>query len=167
MSSPEEIGEAAESLVARLDYPMYILTTGTSEQPAGCLVGFATQCSIDPLRYLICLSKNNHTHRAAAHSDTMVLHFLGGNNKEMARLFGETTSDDVDKFGQCEWESGPGDAPVLKGCRGWLAGRVIERIDLGDHTGFVLDLIAANADHEERDPLEFQDVKDFDPGHQA
>lgn len=54
--------------VASLDYPMYVLTVdgGASLGKAGCLVGFATQCSISPPKFLVCLSKRNHTHRAAA-----------------------------------------------------------------------------------------------------
>ena len=41
-----------ERLVATLDYPLYVVTTALEQQPAGCLIGFATQCSIHPPRFL-------------------------------------------------------------------------------------------------------------------
>jgi flavin reductase (DIM6/NTAB) family NADH-FMN oxidoreductase RutF len=43
-------------LVAQLDYPMFIATVATDEERAGCLIGFATQCSIHPPRFLAGIS---------------------------------------------------------------------------------------------------------------
>ena len=47
---------AVHELVSELDYPMFIVTCADERERAGCLVGFATQCSIDPPRFLVCLS---------------------------------------------------------------------------------------------------------------
>lgn len=52
---------AFHELVAELDYPMFIATTRAGDERAGCLLGFATQCSIDPPRFLVCLSDKNYT----------------------------------------------------------------------------------------------------------
>src|SRR5215208_7631728 len=38
---------AFEAIVAQLDYPMFIVTAAAGEERGGCLVGFATQASID------------------------------------------------------------------------------------------------------------------------
>lgn len=38
--------------MAELDYPMLIVTTRSGGELDGCLVGFSTQCSIDPARFL-------------------------------------------------------------------------------------------------------------------
>jgi flavin reductase (DIM6/NTAB) family NADH-FMN oxidoreductase RutF len=42
-------------------------------------------------------------------------------------------------------------------------GRVVERLDTGDHLGFVLEPVAAEVSDVPN--LTFQDVKDLDPGH--
>jgi hypothetical protein len=66
--------------VARLDYPMFVVTVadaGTGER-AGCLVGFATQCSINPFRFLVCLSRANRTHRVASRSEVLAGQAAGG-----------------------------------------------------------------------------------------
>ena len=34
-------------IVADLDYPMLMVTVAAGEEMAGCLLGFASQCSID------------------------------------------------------------------------------------------------------------------------
>ncbi len=45
--------EAHRCLVSHLDNPMYVLTVASDERRAGCLVGFATQCSIRPPRWYV------------------------------------------------------------------------------------------------------------------
>ena len=49
MSEPE----AWDAVTELLDYPMYVATVRVGEHRAGCLVGFATQASIDPPRFLV------------------------------------------------------------------------------------------------------------------
>ncbi len=41
------------ALVTEIDYPMFIVTAAAGGRRAGCLVGFTTQCSIHPPRFLI------------------------------------------------------------------------------------------------------------------
>src|SRR4051794_41781759 len=54
---------AVHELIDELDYPMFIVTVAAGGERAGCLVGFATQCSINPPRFLVCLSDKNRTFR--------------------------------------------------------------------------------------------------------
>jgi flavin reductase (DIM6/NTAB) family NADH-FMN oxidoreductase RutF len=49
------------SLVGDLHYPMFIVTACAEGERSGCLIGFATQASIDPPRFLVGLSHQNRT----------------------------------------------------------------------------------------------------------
>ena len=60
---------ASRGLVARLDYPMFVATGHHDGEDSGCLIGFATQCSIEPFRFLACISDANHTYRIARDAD--------------------------------------------------------------------------------------------------
>jgi flavin reductase (DIM6/NTAB) family NADH-FMN oxidoreductase RutF len=151
--------------VARLDGPMYIVTTG-GETRSGCLIGFATQCSIKPPRYLTCISKKNRTFEAINAAPTVAVHFLSKQQLELAELFGGETGDEVDKFELCSWSEGPDGVPVLDGAVGWFAGRVLDRIDLGDHVGLWLEPFEAE-DRGGNPDLGFQSAKPIDPGHPA
>ena len=153
-------------LVSELDYPMFIVTATNGRERAGCLVGFATQCSIDPPRFLVCLSKNNMTHRVAAHAPTLAVHLLRREQHATAELFGSLTGDDVDKFARCAWTAGPDGVPVLADCHGWFAGRVLARHDVGDHTAHVLAVTEAGGGGD-APTLTFDDVRDLTPGHEA
>ena len=100
-------------LVSTLDYPMFIVTVAAAGEQAGCLVGFTTQCSIDPSRFLVCLSDKNRTFRVAREAETMVVHLVPQEARELADLFGGETGDEVDKFARVSWQPGPGGTPVL------------------------------------------------------
>jgi flavin reductase (DIM6/NTAB) family NADH-FMN oxidoreductase RutF len=123
----------------RLEYPMFIVTTATDETRAGCLVGFSTQCSIDPGRFLVLISDKNRTHRVAMQARTLVVHLAPDEHFELAELFGGETGDEVDKFERCRWRPGPDGAPILEGCPSWFAGPIVDRFELGDHTAFVIE----------------------------
>ncbi|HET7523012.1 MAG TPA: flavin reductase family protein [Acidimicrobiales bacterium] len=158
--------DAFDSLVGAIDYPMFIVTASNGDERAGCLVGFATQASIDPARMMVMISKKNHTYRVASFADRLVIHFLGAGNLELARLFGEQTGDEVDKFSCCEWTPTADGSPVLHGTLGWVACRVLDRFDAGDHVGHLVEPVYGEATGDARQ-LGFQMVTSLQPGHTA
>jgi len=162
----EGASDAVHELVSALDYPMFIVTVAAGGERAGCLVGFTTQCSIDPPRFLVCLSRANRTYRVARDAESMVVHLVPREAADLAGLFGGETGDEVDKFEHCAWRPGPGGAPLLEECPNWFAGRILTRIPAGDHDAFLLDPYAAHGESGDR-PFEFHRAKRIDPGHPA
>src|SRR3954453_19462919 len=102
---------AVHELIDELDYPMFIVAAAAGGERAGCLVGFATQCSIDPPRFLVCISVRNRTFRVARSAAGLVVHLVPEEAADLADLFGGQTGDEVDKFAQVTWSDGPGGAP--------------------------------------------------------
>lgn len=152
--------------MAVLDYPMYVVTAEAKGTRAGCLVGFATQCSIQPVRFAVYLSKKNHTYRTAREADFLGVHVLGPKDVALAELFGQQTGDRVDKFAHCRWRAGQEGVPILDQCSGWFIGRVLDRVDGGDHVGFLLEPVEAGMAGEPVG-LGFQSLKWLEPGHEA
>jgi flavin reductase (DIM6/NTAB) family NADH-FMN oxidoreductase RutF len=155
-----------EEIVADLDYPMFIATVAADGEVSGCLVGFTSQCSIDPARFVVCLSKKNRTLDVAQRSECMAVHLTPATEWKLASLFGGATGDEVDKFARCAWAPGPGGVPLLERCPTWFAGPIVARIDGGDH---VLHLLEPTAGHrgDHAPLLTFQQAKKIDPGHEA
>jgi flavin reductase (DIM6/NTAB) family NADH-FMN oxidoreductase RutF len=149
-----------------LDYPMFIVTASAGDERAGCLVGFATQCSIDPLRFLVCLSDKNRTFRVARHAELLAVHLVPEDAGWLADLFGSQTGDKVDKFAQCSWTPGPGATPILDDCANWFAGRILQRDPVGDHWAFLLEPMRGAGDSSES-ALMFHEVQWLQPGHEA
>jgi flavin reductase (DIM6/NTAB) family NADH-FMN oxidoreductase RutF len=158
--------DAFEGIAARLEYPMYIVTAADGAERDGCLIGFATQCSIEPARFLACISDKNRTLRVARTTDVLVVHLVEEGADDLVELFGGETGDDVDKFSRCEWTSGPAGVPVLAGCPSWFAGRVLDRRPLGDHVGHLLEPFAGALGP--RTPqFPASRARRVDPGHEA
>ena len=152
--------------MGRLDYPMFIATTSSGGERAGCLVGFATQCSIDPARFLVCMSDKNRTTRLLEGGDAMVVHLVPEDAGHIVELFGGETGDETDKFARCDWRPGPEGMPVLSDCPSWFAGRIVERAPLGDHVGHVLEPFAGE-DASAGGWFPFSRAKEIEPGHEA
>ncbi len=131
--------QAAAPLLDRVDSPLYVVTTRDSDgELAGCLVGFVTQCSIRPVRFIVCLSKLNRSFFVAERAPTLAIHLLGADQLELARLFGEQTGDMTDKFAQCDWVPGPNGLPILARCAAWVSGPILGRISAGDHEALLV-----------------------------
>ncbi|MFC9293681.1 flavin reductase family protein [Streptomyces sp. NPDC057011] len=152
-----------------LDYPMYVVTAAAGDERAGCLVGFASQCSIDPPRFMVWLSKANRTYRIARDASHLAVHALRRDQKGTAVLFGSRTGDDIDKFEHIAWRRpARGAAPVLDDACAWFLGRIEAQVDGGDHVGFLLSPVEEGPPGPPRPPLLlFGDVRDLTPGHPA
>jgi flavin reductase (DIM6/NTAB) family NADH-FMN oxidoreductase RutF len=159
--------ETFDELMRSLDTAMIVVTANDGRERAGCLVGFHVQCSIDPLRYAVWLSKANHTFRVALFAEHLGIHLLTERDRALATLFGESSGDDVDKLERCEWRAGPYGVPVLDECAGWFVGRREALFDAGtDHVCFVLRPVEAHAIGGSH-PLRLRDVAGLTPGHSA
>jgi flavin reductase (DIM6/NTAB) family NADH-FMN oxidoreductase RutF len=167
-SDASDVGEASfESVVRLLDYPLFVVTTAVDGSQGGCLVGFATQASISPPRYLVGLSNKNRTYRLATRATHLVVHVLGAEHHALADLFGGHTGDETDKFARCSWRPGPGGAPILDGVAGWFSGRILERLPLGDHVGMLLEPGEGQVLQPGSDLLTLNGVGDIEAAHGA
>ena len=126
-------------LVSSTDPALFVVTTADGTQRSGCVVGFVTQVSIDPERLLVGISRLNHTYRVAAAAETMVVHLLTERDRGLARRFGERTGDEVDKFDGVTVTGELDGVPVLTTHGPYVAGRIVERVPLGDHLGYLLE----------------------------
>ncbi|OSC56692.1 flavin oxidoreductase [Streptomyces sp. 4F] len=152
--------------VGRLDPDMCVVTAAAGGERAGCLVGFSSQCSLDPVRYAVWVSEVNRTFRVARSADFLAVHLLARDQHATAELFGGRTGDEEDKFGRVRWREGHGGAVVLGDAEAWFVGRVVERVAGGDHVGFVLEPVEWGGRDGAGGPLlRLSDAADIAAGH--
>ncbi len=159
--------EPFEELVALLNYPMFVVTTRADGVSAGCLVGFASQTSIHPPRFLVGLSRRNHTFRVATNATHLAVHVFDRKHLDVVELFGGETGDEINKYERCSWHSGPEQMPILDDAAAWFVGRIVDRVTLGDHVGHLLAPVAGKAPQELEEWVTFGDVHHLQPGHEA
>lgn len=168
-----EPGPGLDGFTDVLDYPMYVVTAAAGGERAGCLVGFASQCSIGPPRFMVWISTANRTYRIARRASHLAVHVLRREQRQTAELFGGHTGDDLDKFERVAWWPGEGATPVLADCLTWFVGRVHGLVEGdGDHVGFMLEPVLhgppSGQDEGQGPPLlRLSDIVDISPGHPA
>ncbi len=151
---------------------MLVVTTHHDSSDGGCLVGFHSQCSINPPRWAIWISRVNHTYPLIAEAEHVVLHFLREDQHELAEWFGSETGDLVDKFADLHF-SRRFNVPVIDGCDRVFVCRRMETVDTGgDHVCLVLEPVESltRTSHSKgtpqaEGPLRLQSLSEVRPGH--
>src|SRR4051794_32376572 len=142
---------------------MFVVTATADGERSGCLIGFGMPCSVDPQRFLACISQANHTHRIALAASHLAVHVVPSGREDLAELFGGETGDEIDKFAHCAWSEGPHGTTLLDACRDRFVGAVLDRFDVGDHTAMLLEPVWA--EHAADDPaLRFGRAREISPG---
>lgn len=155
-----------DDLAAALDPAMVVLTVAADDERAGCLVGFHAQASIDPPRYAVWISRANHTFGVARRATHLAVHLLGADDVDLARRFGTTTGDEVDKFAELAWTAGPDGVPLLDALPHRFVLRRTALFDDGvdDHVAFLGEPVDADGTGPAH-PLRLAAVDDLTPGH--
>jgi len=162
--------ETFDWLVQQMNAALVVVTVDDHGTPAGCVVGFHIQCSIEPRQYAVWLSKLNHTYRVLAARDRVEgsyigIHSLTEADHDLAELFGANTGDEVDKFAACDWHRGPHGVPILDRCPSHFVVGITAVVDLdGDHMCFAGNPVAAERGDDYR-ALRLSAAMDIDPGH--
>jgi flavin reductase (DIM6/NTAB) family NADH-FMN oxidoreductase RutF len=57
--------------------------------------------------------------------------------------------------------------PILDDAAAWFVGKTLQRIDLGDHIGYLLEPVTGAVVEHSADLVRITDVADLEPGHRA
>ena len=152
-------------LIAGLDPPMAVVTTASDREQAGCLIGFHAQSSIEPERYVVWLSKANHTYRVGLRAAHFAVHFLTAEDLALAERFGTLTGEDTDKFAGMDVDPDQNGVPRLSVCQNWMSlDRLAILDDGGDHVCLTTRICSAHTDGDFA-PLRLASAAHLDPGH--
>lgn len=165
------IDESFDELMGMLDHPVFVVTTQADGHPAGCLVSFATQTSVQPPSFMVGLPRSTGTSEVASRSEHLAVHVLSQRQHVLAELFGSQTEEEVNKFARCSWRAGPCGMPILDDAAAWFIGRTASRSDVGDYVAYLLEPVSVWAPECSEDLLYLSDldfdVDDIDPGKEA
>lgn len=128
----------------QMSYGLYVLATRQGERSGGCIINTAMQVTVEPNRIIVAVNKQNATHAWMAESGVFALSVLDTSARfETIRRFGYQSSRDIEKFSEMRQGRTADGVPYLaqETCA-WLAGRIVEGMDLGTHTLFLADVTA-------------------------
>lgn len=137
--------KAAAELIALTDRELWLITAEAGGRRGGLIATFVSHASLTPElpRLLIAVAKQHHTWQLIEVSGAFGAHLLAEKNLELVWRFGLASGRDVDKLAGLAIETAASGAPLLGETLGWLDCRVEMRLDTGDRTVYVAEVLAA------------------------
>jgi len=125
-----------------------VVTTEHEGKPFGMTVAAFSSLSLHPPLVLVCIEKTVKTHDAIASAGTFGVSILSSKQADISNRFASRAED---KFAGTEVVRGELGVPLIGGAITRLACKVTEKLEGGDHTIFVGEVVDANT--EEGEPL--------------
>ena len=152
--NPLPDGGAFKNAMARLTGAVAVAACSQGGRPHGLLVSSLIALSVEPPRVLFCIRKAAGAHGALLSADKISLAVLGEAHLDEAEVF--TAQDRVEeRFLSSLWRHEPGAPPQLDGALVRLEGAIYQRICVGTHTIFIVNV--ERSSHADGDPLLYVD----------
>ena len=131
----------------KIGYGLYVLTA-CDEKDNGCIINTVMQVTSNPLQVAIAVNKKNYTNEMIRKTRKFNLSILSEkSNFELYRHFGFQSGRDVDKFAKfMDVKRSPnGVLYITQGTNAYISAYVQQEIDLGTHSMFIAQLVAAES----------------------
>jgi flavin reductase (DIM6/NTAB) family NADH-FMN oxidoreductase RutF len=127
----------------RLDRELWVVTAQAGSRRGGLIATFVSSASLVPdmPRLLLGLAKQHHTWELIEQSGAFALHLFGEEQLDWVWRFGLASGRGGDKLDGLAVRAGLTGSPVLTDALAWLDCRVEGRLDTGDRTVYLAEVI--------------------------
>jgi flavin reductase (DIM6/NTAB) family NADH-FMN oxidoreductase RutF len=139
--------DAVGDIFRRLDRELWLITARAGARRSGLIATYAASVSLVPSlpRVTIALAKHHFTHELIDASDGFVMHLISEEHVDWVWRFGIPSGRKVDKLDGLSMSTGASGAPIVSNAIAWLDCRVESRLDTGDRTIFLAEVLEARA----------------------
>src|SRR5262249_18525672 len=137
----------AFEMLDRSDRELWIVTSKLGERVGGLIATFVNAGSIasEAPRVVVGLAKQHYTWELVEGSGAFALHLIDEGHVGWVWRFGLQSGRDVEKFDGLGWHPGTSGSALLDEALGWLDCRVESRMDTGDRTIYLAEVLAARS----------------------
>jgi flavin reductase (DIM6/NTAB) family NADH-FMN oxidoreductase RutF len=129
-----------------------VITSGAAGRSIGATVNSFTSVSLDPPLVLFCLHKESRLRLVVEESGMFVVNFLAGRQERLAWTFSKRDTAAIQDVAHHHSAAG---MPILSEALAFLACRLVNEFEGGDHTIFVGEVVELGAPRENHEPLIF------------
>jgi flavin reductase (DIM6/NTAB) family NADH-FMN oxidoreductase RutF len=144
---------AAEFKLAFRNHPagVAVITADAGDGPVGLTATSVFSVSAEPALLVFSISGQSSSAPTIQKADTVVVHILGADQLDVAKLF---ATSGVDRFAdRTTWDRLITGEPYLPGAPVWIRGRVINRMEAGGSTVVAVHALQADISGAEGAPL--------------
>jgi flavin reductase (DIM6/NTAB) family NADH-FMN oxidoreductase RutF len=137
------MANAAATILGQLDRELWIVTAAAGPRRGGLVATFVSSASIVPElpRVLVGLARQHHTWELIEASNAFALHLIGEQQLDWVWNFGGRSGRTTDKFAGLSVQTDSTGAPILTDAAAWLECRVEARLDTGDRTVYLAEVL--------------------------
>jgi flavin reductase (DIM6/NTAB) family NADH-FMN oxidoreductase RutF len=149
--------KSATSVLERVDREIWIVTAAWAGRRGGLAATFVNPASIVAAmpRIVAGIGKRHETWKLIEDSGAFAVHLLDESQIDLVWRFGLQSSRDADKFEKLEAATAATGSPIICDAVAWLDCRVEARLDTGDRTIYLADVVDAAVLRETK-PLSLQ-----------
>jgi flavin reductase (DIM6/NTAB) family NADH-FMN oxidoreductase RutF len=152
---PEEYDRLRRRVLWSMPSGLYVVGSRAGERRNGMTLNWATQLSFDPKLVGVAVEKQAVTHELIAEGGAFAISVVDRDDRAIVRKFTKPVEVDLEAstLNGIPFHDGPSGAPVLDQAVAWVDCRVRQAVDVGDHTLFVGEVIAAGFQKPEDTPV--------------
>jgi flavin reductase (DIM6/NTAB) family NADH-FMN oxidoreductase RutF len=127
----------------RIPRELWIITAADGQRRGGLVATFVASASIVPEmpRIVVGISKRHETWKLIEAAGAFAAHLVDESQQELVWRFGSQSSRDHDKFAGIVSHTAKTGSPILVGVPAWLDCRVESRMDTGDRTIYLAEVV--------------------------
>lgn len=138
-SSPD-IQHGIKPALFKISYGLFIISAIDRHKLNGQCANTVFQITSEPATVAIGINKQNYTHQFIEASGLVGISILGKQGHNLVRKFGYQSGRNTDKFSDVSYRIGASGVPILNDAIAFLEGKVVNKMDCGTHSLFLLDI---------------------------
>ncbi|HTX07784.1 MAG TPA: flavin reductase family protein [Solirubrobacteraceae bacterium] len=122
-----------------------VTTIGADGQPIGMTANSFTSVSLDPPLVLVSVARSAASFAAMEQAQRYAVHILHRHQHDVSSAFARSAAGGAQKFDGVAWHSSADGLPVLDEYLARIDCTITQRVELGDHVGYIARVDAAEA----------------------
>ena len=136
-------------MLRKIPHGLFICGVKDGEEMNGFTVSWLMQSSFKPPLVVSCVKQDSQSHTMIEKTNVFAISFLEEGQKEVAKQFFQPKRRVGNKFEEIEFYEGEETGcPIIKDSLGYIECKVVGKVDEGDHTVFVGEVIGAGVHRE-------------------
>ena len=154
-AEPEEYDKLRRRVLWTMPYGLYIVGSRAGDRRNGMTLNWATQLSFDPKLLGVAVEDAAFTHELITEGGVFSLNILDREDRAIVRKFTKPVEVDLDvkTLNEIPFHNGATGAPVLDQAVAYVECEVRQSVDVGGHTLFIGEIVAAGFQKDEATPV--------------
>ena len=141
--------QAKKIMLRKIPHGLYICGVRDGEEMNGFTVSWLMQSSFKPPLIVNCVKQGTTSHAMIQKTEVFTISFLEDGQKDLAAAFFKPKTRVGNKFEDVEFYEGETTkCPIIKDSLGYVECKVVGKVEQGDHTVFVAEVIGAGIHRE-------------------